>query len=59
MITKDLLVQTSYLLFSRYLSIIGFRFGQVFIEHRGIKVDESLYDYALSGVSLHFGKEPA
>lgn len=58
-ITKDLLVQTSYSLFSRYLSIIGFRFGQVFIEHRGIKVDESLYDYALSGVSLHCGKEQA
>ncbi|KAI5541278.1 dynein heavy chain family protein family [Trichomonas vaginalis G3] len=56
--TKELFIQVSYSLLNRHVTVFGFRFSQILLEHKGINVDDSLYNIALRGTNVG-GKEPS
>ena len=49
---KNLFVSCSYSILNRHLTVLGFRFSQILLEHKGIEVEDSLYDLALRGSSM-------
>ncbi|OHT04933.1 Dynein heavy chain, cytoplasmic [Tritrichomonas foetus] len=57
LITKEVFTAVSYSLLHKDLPVLGFRFGQILLDHMGVTIEDSLFDLALRGSTVR-GSEP-
>ena len=57
LITKEVFTSVSYSLLHKDLPVLGFRFGQILLEHSGVVIEDALFDLALRGSTVR-GSEP-
>ncbi|KAK8883373.1 Cytoplasmic dynein 1 heavy chain 1 [Tritrichomonas musculus] len=58
LITKGTFQAVSYSLLHKDLPVLGFRFGQILLEHSGVVIEDALFDLALRGSTVR-GSEPS